>query len=107
MELFSYYFMAVAINVKINFFLAALIMSVANFAIMAPSTSGGVGPFEFFGVGIMLLFSYTKEVATAYIVLVHSMILLPIIFLGLIFVFTEGLDVKKILKTKEEEKNEV
>lgn len=107
MELFSYYYMAVAINVKINFLLTALIMAVANFAIMAPSTSGGVGPFEFFGVGIMLLFSYPKETATAYILLVHAMILLPIIFLGLIFVFTEGLDIKKILKTKEEEKNEV
>jgi|DewCreStandDraft_4_1066084.scaffolds.fasta_scaffold06627_3 uncharacterized protein (TIRG00374 family) len=106
MEVFSYYLMAVAMNIKMSFLLVALIMAVANFAIMTPSTSGGVGPFEFFGVGIMLLFSYPKEEATAYIIIIHSMILLPIILLGIIFVFTEGLDFKKLIKAKEDEKNE-
>ncbi|MCX8094208.1 MAG: flippase-like domain-containing protein [Candidatus Goldbacteria bacterium] len=107
MEVFSYYLMSIAMNIKMSFLLVALIMAVANFAIMAPSTSGGVGPFEFFGVGIMLLFSYPKEEATAYIVIIHSMILLPIIFLGIIFIVTEGLDFQKLIKVKEEEKNEV
>lgn len=106
MEVFSYYLMSIAMHIKISFLLVALIMAVANFAIMAPSTSGGVGPFEFFGVGIMLLFSYSKEEATAYIILIHSMILLPIIFLGLIFVLTEGLNFNKLIKAKEESKNE-
>ncbi len=107
LDVYSYYLMAIAMNIKMSFLLVALIMAVANFAIMAPSTSGGVGPFEFFGVGIMLLFSYPKEEATAYIIIIHSMILLPIIFLGLIFVFTEGFDFKKLLSAKEDEKNEV
>lgn len=106
MEAFSYYFITIAMNIKMSFLLVTLIMAVANFAIMAPSTSGGVGPFEFFGVGIMLLFSYPKEEATAYIIIIHSMILLPIIFLGIVFIFTEGLDFKKLIKAKEEEKNE-
>jgi len=53
----------------------------------------------------MLLFSYPKEEATAYIVIIHAMILLPIILLGLIFMMTEGLDLKKIAKAKEEEAN--
>jgi uncharacterized protein (TIRG00374 family) len=106
LEVFSYYLMALAMNVRISFLLVALIMAVANFAIMAPSTSGGVGPFEFFGVGIMLLFSYPKEEATAYIIIIHAMILLPIIVLGLIFVFTEGFDFNKLIKAQEVEKNE-
>jgi hypothetical protein len=101
----TYYALAYAMGIHINFLLVCLIMAVANFAIMAPSTSGGVGPFEFFGVGIMLLFSYPKEEATAYIVIIHAMILLPIILLGLIFMMTEGLDLKKISKAKEEDAN--
>jgi glycosyltransferase 2 family protein len=104
-EVFTYWLMAQAMGVEINFLLVCLIMAVANFAIMVPSTSGGVGPFEFFGVGIMLLFSYPKETATAYVVMIHSMILLPIIVLGVFFMFREGLDFKKLLKAKEEEKN--
>ncbi len=104
-EVFTYYLMAYAIKIEINFFVVCLIMAVSNFAIMAPSTSGGVGPFEFFGVGVMLIFAYTKEVAVSYIILIHSMILLPIIFLGIIFVFTEGLNFSKLIKTKKEEEN--
>ena len=102
-EVGTYYFIAKAMGLEINFLLVCLIMAVANFAIMAPSTSGGVGPFEFFGVGVMLLFAFSKEEATAYVVLVHAMILIPIIILGLIFMVTEGLNFKKLVKVKEEE----
>ncbi len=100
----TYWMMGHAMGLKISFLLVCLIMAVSNFAIMAPSTSGGVGPFEFFGVGVMLLFGYKKEEATAYIVIIHAMILLPIIILGLLFMFTEGLDMKKIIKAQEEGK---
>jgi len=100
----TYWMMGHAMGLDVSFLLVCLIMAVANFAIMAPSTSGGVGPFEFFGVGVMLLFGYQKEEATAYIVLIHAMILLPIILLGLAFMVTEGLDLKKIIKAQEEEK---
>jgi len=101
-EVFTYWLMAKAMNIEVNFLLVCLIMAVANFAIMVPSTAGGVGPFEFFGVGVMLLFAYPKEEAAAYIFLIHMMILLPIIILGFIFLFTEGLDFRKLIKAKEE-----
>ena len=104
-EAFTYWLLGVSMNLQINFLLICLIMSVANFAIMAPSTSGGVGPFEFFGVAIMLLFAYPKEEAAAYVFIVHAMILFPIIILGLIFMFTEGLTFKKILNEKEKEES--
>jgi len=104
-EVFTYWLMAQAMGIEINFYVVCLIMAVANFAIMAPSTSGGVGPFEFFGVGVMLLFAFEKEIAVAYIFAIHAMILLPIIVLGLVFLVTEGLDMKKLMKVKEEEKN--
>ncbi|HDQ26747.1 MAG TPA: flippase-like domain-containing protein [bacterium] len=104
-EACTYYMMAMAMGIKISFLVVVLIMAVSNFAIMAPSTSGGVGPFEFFGVGVMLLFAFTKEQATAYVVAIHAMILLPIIVLGLVFMVIEGLSFKKLIKAKEEEEN--
>jgi len=102
-EAFTYWLMGVAMNIQINFLLVCLIMAVANFAIMVPSTAGGLGPFEFFGMGIMLLFAYTKEEAAAYVFIVHAMILLPIIALGLIFMFTEGFSFSKLISEKEKE----
>ncbi len=104
-EVFTYWLMAQAMGIEVNFYLVCLIMAVANFAIMAPSTSGGIGPFEFFGVGVMLLFAYEKETAVAYIFVIHAMILLPIIALGLIFFIKEGFDMRKIIKSKEVEEN--
>jgi len=65
-----------------------------------------VGPFEFFGVGIMLLFAYPKEEAAAYVFIVHLMILLPIIVLGMIFMFAEGLNFTKLMNEKEKEETE-
>lgn len=102
-EAYTYWLLGYAMNIQINFLLVCLIMAVANFAIMVPSTSGGVGPFEFFGVAIMLLFAYPKEQAAAYVFIVHAMILFPIIILGLIFMFTEGLTFNKILAEKQKE----
>lgn len=105
-EAVTYWLMGKAMNLEINFLLVCLIMAVANFAIMAPSTSGGVGPFEFFGVGIMLLFAYPKEEAAAYVFMVHAMILIPIIILGVIFMFAEGLNFSTLLKEKEKEEGQ-
>ncbi|MCE5300715.1 MAG: flippase-like domain-containing protein [Spirochaetia bacterium] len=102
-EAFTYWLMGEAMNIHINMLLVCLIMAVANFAIMTPSTPGGVGPFEFFGVGIMLLFGFPKEQAAAYTFIVHMMILLPIIALGLIFMFREGLDFATVMKEKQKE----
>ncbi|MFW6211107.1 MAG: lysylphosphatidylglycerol synthase transmembrane domain-containing protein, partial [bacterium] len=104
-EVGTYYFMAKAMGFELNFLLVCLVMAVANFAIMAPSTSGGVGPFEFFGLGVILLFIDQKTEAAAYILIIHAMILIPIIILGIIFMFTEGMDFKKLMKVKEEEKD--
>lgn len=102
----TYYLMALAMGLQMNFLLVCLIMAVANFAIMAPSTSGGVGPFEFFAVGVMLIFQYTKEQAVSYVLLIHAMILLPIIALGIIFVVTEGFKFDQLVKAKDNEKNQ-
>jgi glycosyltransferase 2 family protein len=102
----TYYLMTAAMHIKpdVNIFLVFLIMAVANLAIMVPGVPGGVGPFELFGVGVMMLFSYPKEIAVTYVLLIHAMILIPIILLGLIFMFTEKLSFRDILNLKKEEK---
>jgi hypothetical protein len=102
-EAFTYWLMGVAMNIQINFLLICLIMAVANFAIMVPSTSGGIGPFEFFGVGIMMLFAYPKEQAVAFVFIVHLMILIPIIILGAAFMLAEGLNFSKVISEKNKE----
>ena len=104
-EVVTYWLMAKAMGISVSFILVCLIMAVSNFAIMAPSTSGGVGPFEFFGVAIMLLFGFVKEEAAAYVFMVHAMILLPIILLGAVFMLKEGINFTKIIKEKEKEED--
>jgi hypothetical protein len=51
----------------------------------------------------MLLFAYPKEQAAAYVFIVHAMILLPIIVLGIVFMFAEGLNFSKLINEKEKE----
>jgi uncharacterized protein (TIRG00374 family) len=102
-EAYTYWLMGQAMNIQVSFLLVCLIMAVANFAIMVPSTSGGVGPFEFFGVGIMMLFAFPKEQAAAYVFIVHAMILFPIIILGAVFMAMEGMNFSKILKEQKKE----
>ena len=51
---------------------------------VAPSTSGGVGPFEFFGSEMLILVGVGSSMAVAFIIAVHIFVLLPVTLVGII-----------------------
>ena len=76
---------------------AVLGTAVANVASMVPSTPGYVGTFDA-GLQAVLTgqFLVDSSEALAYTTLVHATLILPVVALGLLFVWREGLSLKRI-----------
>jgi len=71
------------INLNIGWFIMAL--SAGNLALAAPSSQGGIGPFEFFAKQVLVFAGVGANAAAAYSLAVHALVILPITVLGLIF----------------------
>ena len=66
--------------------MAAVILAVtatSNLATSLPSSQGGIGPFEFFAIGTLVVLGVSAPVATAYTITMHAALLLPVVVVGL------------------------
>ncbi len=63
----------------------------ANLAVAAPSTAGGIGPFEFFAREVLVVFGIGGSVATAYSLVLHALVLLPVVVAGLLLLWQRQL----------------
>lgn len=66
--------------------MAAAVLAVtatSNLATSLPSSQGGIGPFEFFAIGTLVVFGVPASEAAAYAFTVHVALLLPVIVAGL------------------------
>ena len=97
LELFTYYFMAKTFGIDLNLRQCSLIMGMTNLAMIAPGGPGGIGPFESSGLLVMALYGLEKNVALAYIVVVHAIILLPINIWGFYFMVRDGISFQEAL----------
>ncbi|MSQ41256.1 MAG: flippase-like domain-containing protein [Dehalococcoidia bacterium] len=61
-----------------------LLTAVSNLATSLPSSPGGVGPFEFFAKGAMVLLGVGSAQATAYVGVLHVALLVPVTVAGLV-----------------------
>ena len=82
-----FYFMAIAFQLKLPFNILLLASTIANLAITLPSLPGGIGPYEYFGRQTIVLFGANGAVATAYIGVVHLVLLVPSTVLGLALIW--------------------
>jgi uncharacterized protein (TIRG00374 family) len=101
-ETAAYYFILRAFGLSLPFYAAIMLMAVVNLGIMIPSSPGYVGPFEFFGVGSLLLFNVNKSVALPCILVIHTMIWLPITLWGLYYMWTLKLSFRDMEAAKEQ-----
>jgi uncharacterized protein (TIRG00374 family) len=78
-----------------SFVAAMLGTAVANLASMVPSSPGYVGTFDW-GLSKVLegTFQVDASVALAYTGLVHAVLIVPVVALGLIFIWREGLSLR-------------
>ncbi|MSP22462.1 MAG: flippase-like domain-containing protein [Dehalococcoidia bacterium] len=73
----------------------------ANLAIAAPSTSGGIGPFEYFARLVAVSFGAATAAATAYALVVHAVVLVPVVLLGAFLLWRQQLGFGSLLAARE------
>jgi uncharacterized protein (TIRG00374 family) len=73
-----------------------LTASVANLAITLPSSPGGIGPFDFFVKQTVMLADVATGTAAAYAILLRAVLHLPVIFLGLVFLWLQQMSLAQV-----------
>ena len=75
-----------------------LVMAVSNLATSLPSSQGSVGPFEFFAVLALVYLGVASGLATAYAVVLHLALLLPVVVVGLGFLALDHLSLGQLTR---------
>ena len=81
------------IDLRLGLFLAALfaVTVLAPLATTLPSAPGYVGTFDGPGIAVLTLYGIERRVATAYTLVLHAALWLPITLLGGYYMLKEGL----------------
>lgn len=99
-----YYIVAFSFGLEQPFYVMLLLTSIANIAITLPSLPGGIGPFEFFGKQTLFLFAVSEAVATAYVAVVHVVVLLPVTLVGLGLLALKRVSIAEAVGRNQEQK---
>ncbi len=78
----SYYLIARSMGIDESVLVFLLTMGVINIFSAIPSSPGYIGPFEFAGKLVLTQFGIAAEMAVAYLLLMHVLLLLPVVVLG-------------------------
>ncbi len=90
-EAVMYYIIAAALGTQLPLYASPVILAIVNLALMIPSSPGGIGTFEYFCRETSKPFFHPPSVAVSYSIFVHLAWFLPIIFLGLYYMWKEHL----------------
>jgi len=83
LEATAYWLVGEAFGLGLDPWLYLGVAGAANLAIAAPSTAGGIGPFEFFAREVLVVFGVATAAGTAYAIALHALILVPVVIAGL------------------------
>ena len=100
LEAVAFWFVGLSFGLAIHPLTYLGVVSAANLAMVAPSTSGGVGPFEFFGSEMLILLGVGSSVAVAFIITVHVFVLLPVTLIGIILFWRSGTSLQMLRSSK-------
>jgi len=90
MEGAVYALVGMSLGIHIGFGYYLLAAAAANLALTAPSSQGGIGPFEFFAAQALIAAGMGNSAAVAFALATHAVVILPVSVLGLIFVWWIG-----------------
>jgi uncharacterized membrane protein YbhN (UPF0104 family) len=79
-----------------------LTTATSNMGTAIPSTGGGVGPFEFFAQATLVFFLVDVSVASAYVLVLHAALLMPITVLGLVYVWLSNSSLTELARASQE-----
>ena len=84
------------------FMIVAMIVvaCISNLATAIPASQGSIGPFELFAVASLVVLGVDPEIATAYSLVLHLTLLLPISVAGLISLWLGNDSIKNVINYK-------
>lgn len=101
LEAAMYYLVGKGFGLEGDPALYLVLAGAANLAVALPSTSGGIGPFEWATQQVMVGAQTSRGVAAAYAVALHGLLLIPVIIAGLAFLWATQLPVWATLEKEE------
>ncbi|HVN56571.1 MAG TPA: lysylphosphatidylglycerol synthase transmembrane domain-containing protein [Anaerolineaceae bacterium] len=91
LETAKYWLVTYAFGIHVSFFVLMLVNGVSNLATTLPSAPGYVGTFDAPAIAILSASGVAPEAATAYTLVLHAALWLPITLLGMYYFAREGL----------------
>ena len=101
LEATMYYLVARGFGIDEPFYVFLLLCAAANLAIAVVASQGGVGPFELVVSRTVVAFGAAPELADAYAIGLHAVLLFPIIVLGLYLMWSMKLTFGDMLKSSD------
>ncbi|MBI4217149.1 MAG: flippase-like domain-containing protein [Chloroflexi bacterium] len=87
---------AQAFSLQVSFSVLLLTMAVANLVTVLPSSQGGIGPFEWAGKTVLVLFGAAGPTAAAYVIVLHATFMVPLTLLGLLYLAWRHIDLGEL-----------
>ena len=81
--------------------LYAGVVAAANLALAVPSTAAGIGPFEFFAREVAVSHGATNASATAYVIALHALTLVPVVLIALVVLWRRHLGLRTLLGSEQ------
>jgi uncharacterized protein (TIRG00374 family) len=106
LETVKYWFVMHAFNFEVSFFTLMLMNGVVNLATTLPAAPGYIGTFDTPGIAVLAAFGVVAALATAYTIVLHAALWLPITLLGFYYMARESIrwsDFAKAASMKETE----
>lgn len=97
-EAAMYYIIAMGFNLEVTPAMIMMVTATSNLALSIPSSQGGIGPFEFFAAQTIILAGVSTESATAYALVLHFALLVPITIVGFAFLWAERVTLGEALR---------
>jgi uncharacterized protein (TIRG00374 family) len=91
LETVKYWFVMHAFSFEVSFFALMLMNGIVNLATTLPSAPGYVGTFDGPGIAVLTLYGIEQGLATAYTLVLHAALWLPITLLGAFYMVQQGL----------------
>lgn len=107
LEASVYWIVAIAFNMQLDFAATLLVVGVVNLAGLIPASPGQVGVFEFFTILVLTSVGVAEAQASAYALVVHLVVWLPVTVLGFILLARQGLTFNSVAHARELENKAV
>jgi uncharacterized protein (TIRG00374 family) len=96
-----YWLVSFAFNLNVGYPVMLLVVGVVNLAGLIPASPGQIGVFEFFVGTVLTAVGVDIATATAYALVVHVVIWLPVTLVGFYFLARQGLNWQSVTHARE------